>query len=435
MTSEKKIPTIIGLVILILGIVAGLWLTSRTSSFNTKASGDCAPVNPQITNLTHQSVDISFTTSAGCIANVNLNNQLVSDVRQAILGASTPLSGRTHYFQISGLKINSDYTYQVVSGGQTYQLDSYRFKTTSTPKSAIPSANLAWGKVVRPDSQPAAGSIVYLNLPGSLPLSSLVTSEGNWNISLATSLNSTKTDWFVPQDNLDEEIVVISESHEPTLINHNSSHNNPVPVITLGQNTLQLASLPTPTSSSNKLASHMTTTTPTVVMIKNLEITNPADGESLSTNQPNFFGTGPSGLKISIKVESPETINGQSQVDSTGSWSWTPSSNLSPGQHTITVSVTDPITGILKTIRRQFTVLAASGGPAFSSSSSAAPATPTPTLAPTDTPTPVPTVRSAKVSTSSGMPVSGNPGITFVLLLGSFAALFISLKLINKTSI
>ena len=287
--------------------------------------------------------------------------------------------------------------------------------------------------------------MVFVNIPGASPLSALVTSSGNWNISLTNSFNESKTNRFTPTANTSEEIIVIDQEKGRTQISANTSQNNPTPDIILGQN--QFSSLPI-TFDAETNSGYLPSITP-VPNSKELDILNPKDEESISSKKPDFFGTGPINSKIQIKVESPIVYNDEISTNSDGSWNWSPPADLTPGEHTITVTVNE--NGIDKIISRRFTVLAADNPLSYSASPSATTPTPTLNLSPTLTPTPtsvaktttsptptiiptitpVTTIRTSKPSTSSGIPTSGNLIPTFVLLLlsSSFIAFsFVSFR-------
>lgn len=438
MKKEARIPTIIGLFMLIVSLFGGVYLTSKNQDLTSKASSDCQPQNPQVTNITHNSAEISYFTQGECSSVLKVDNRTISNHFSSVSTKS-----KTHYFIVNNLKEKSKYSYSLINAGKTYTNQNYSFTTASKPIGNIPTSNLAWGRVFNPDMSPASNSIVYLNLPGASPLSSPVTENGYWNISLAISFNSDKNNWFsIPSDS-QEDIIVISADGQTTQITSHSSRNNPVPDIIIGQNSFsdtQPLSQPT-TGQINQIDLNPAS--------KNLEIHNPSDNETLSTQKPEFFGSAPSSSKVIIKVESPETINSETTSSPDGSWSWSPPSDLSPGEHTITVTAQDPITGIWQTVSRRFTVLAADSDStlAFSSSSSATPVVSTPTSVPVVTktlsPTPlpsktpvttlVPTSKPSAVPTISEMPVAGNSSPTTLFLLFSFPLIALSLHLFTKS--
>jgi len=421
MKSEKKIPSLLGLLLLFMGIFAGLRLSSSPRFLSSSASSDCQPVNPQLSNITHQSFDLSFTTASSCSSSLKVADRIFTNDRQPSF---------THYFHVSDLTTAQSYTYTIIAGGTTWA-ESDSFSLASQPVGQIPVSNLAWGRVFHPDQSPAEGSIVYFLVPGSAPLSALVTANGNWNISLATSFNQDLTSWFTPAENVSEDIVVISPDSQITQVEGNSSRNNPVPDIIIGQSFPQekenTSSLPSINQSSSDLSS-------------NLKIDNPQDNDSIFSSKPEFLGSGPKNSQIIISVHSPQLIEGSTTSSDQGLWRWTPPQDLSPGEHTITVKSQDQDTGLWQTITHNFTVYASNDDNlAFTSSPSATlvpslslrpTSTPAPTLAlsPTALPSPVPTTRTAKPATDSAVPITAFVLPTFVTIAIALILLIFSLR-------
>jgi len=411
MKKEKRIPTILGLIILLISIVAGIYLTKSPVNLGSRASGECQPLDPQISNITNKSFAVSFLTTADCTVNLNLNNLLISDSQNE--------ASKAHYFQIDNLKENTQYVFEIISGGKTYKSSNYSLKTGKSPKSNFPTSNLAWGKVFTPDNKPAQNAIVFLSIDNSQPLSTRVNDRGYWNISLANSFNLSLDDWFVPPSDSYEQIIVFYQDGSTTVLNWNTSRNNPVPDIIIGQNEFSN----TDTSAQGQIPI-LDDSTSSI----DLTINNPSEGETLTTQKPDFFGTAPLGSNVSIKVESDEVFSDQITPQADGSWNWSPPQNLEPGVHTVTLTATDPQTGLVETIVRRFTVLAADNDqPAFSASSSANQATSTPkptvkptlsTTLPTSTPKPTATLAPTQIDQPTPeptMPVSGNPTPTILL--------------------
>lgn len=430
MFKEKKIPTILGLILLIGGIFGGVFLNNNGTNVVSKASSDCVPKDIKITNITNSSVSIYFTTESNCLTNLSFNNQTIKN------GTITDdnQKNKIHYFDIPNLKDNTEYKYEIISDGKNYNDVLYQFKTAQKPTGLTPSSNLAWGRVLTSDLKTASKVIVFVNIPGASPLSALVTSSGNWNISLANSFDESTTNRFIPNKNTTEKIVVVDKEKKTTEIVANTSQNDPVSDIVLGQNQLETSFIE-PDIETN--VGSLPSIDP-IPMAKELDILNPKDNESLSTQKPDFFGTGPSNSKIKIKVESPVVYTGEVNSQDDGSWNWSPPKNLTPGEHTITATVIED--GIEKIISRKFTVLASDNPLSYSASPSATTPTPTPTptLIPTVIPTikptliPTPTVYTIKPDTSSGVPVTGNLIPTILLSLISFLFISFSILILNK---
>lgn len=433
MKFPSKIPTLVALIILLLGTFFGVFLTGQNQNPFSRASTDCRPINPQVTNITHNSLDISFTTSSSCSTALNIDNRLINDLYP---------SGQVHYFPVNNLQPGRQYAFSFINNGATYSKDEYQITTATQPSGQLPASNIAWGRVFNPDQTPATDSVVYLNIPGASPLSAIVTSNGNWNISLALSLNQEKDSWFNPPENITEDIFVISKENQVTQVIGNTSQNNPVPDIIIGQNRLD-----------NGNHSVDTPLIPTVSQTQSsnnspLNIINPNDGETIGTFRPDFFGSGPPNSQLIIKVESPETISDQTSTRNDGSWNWSPSQNLAPGEHTITVSYQNPISGTWETVKRNFFVNASDNSLAFSASSSAVHPSPTLTLTPTPTPavsqpsptikttptatiipTSTPVIRTSKPSTESGIPETGLTSFTFIPIVLSLIVIVLAFVL------
>lgn len=431
MKQEKKIPSILALLFLLGGTLVGVRFSQSSRLFRSKASTSCQPVNPQVTNITHNSVDISFVTTANCSSSLLIDGRTIINPRSPSF---------VHYFSVHDLQADQDYSFSFVINGTTWDQSQYQIQTASNPLSSVPVSSLAWGKVLNSDQSPAEGAILYLNIPGASPLSSLVTSNGNWNISLATSFNSSKDNWFTPALGIEEDIVVISSDGQTTQITANTSANDPVPDIIIGQNLFE--GQPPPSSSGQNFSTPATTSSSS----KKLKITNPGDNESIFVQRPEFFGDAPASSQVIITVHSSQIINGQATTDAQGNWSWSPPQDISLGSHTISVKTKDTQTGLWQTITHNFTVYASENDTlSFSSSPSAttSPSTPTPTSvvtsAPTSCPTPVstvkptiqPTIRTVKPATEAGVPSPGFSLPTLLIILSGAVFVFLSYFLLG----
>jgi len=403
MKKEKKIPTIIGLFLILATLYVGNSIINRPTSTTTKASGSCEPINLQVTNTTNKSATISFTTLSDCLSVISFENRTIENPK----GKS-----KIHYFDIDSLEESKAYTFSVISGGKNYSSDNFNFKTGQKPAAELPTSNLAWGKVYQSDHSLATQAIIYFSVAGASPLSALVTSSGEWNITLATSFNESLTNYFSMPVNTEENLVVVDDTQTQTQVIGNTNHNNPVPDIIIGQNNF---SAPSPavelpqTSLLNQDYKFSDNSS--------LTITNPNNNETLSTKRPNFFGTAKPGDKLKIEVHSPTAIDDSTTTDDEGDWDWAPPKDLAPGEHTITVTDENK-----NTVSKKFVVLAAESNTSFTASSSATPTrTPTSVITPTPTFSPTPTsIPTSTPSTSSGIPRTGNIFPTEIIIALSF---------------
>lgn len=84
-------------------------------------------------------------------------------------------------------------------------------------------------------------------------------------------------------------------------------------------------------------------------------IVDPASGAVVNSNQPLIQGKGAPGSTVTVVIYSTDPITGIVTVDASGNWSYTPSSPLADGSHTINVTQQD-LGGSTQTTSSTFTV-------------------------------------------------------------------------------
>lgn len=423
--KDKRFPTVLGVVFLLIILVTGVYLSLRKTSLSSKASGSCEPINPQIANLTYGSFDFSFlTSSASCLATLSIDGKIFQD--------SSTVSN-THYFKVTNLNPVTAYKFSLISGGTSYSPSEFALTTTTKPNTSIPDSNLAWGRVLNPNLEPVSGAIIFLTIPGGQALSAFSNKDGNWNISFATSFKDDKSDWFNPTSVTDEDLIVYSPDGKLTQLSNRTDNNDPVPDIIVGQKFF--STTPTAVGGNSLMGSG------TAVSTVSLSITNPKESETISTLRPDVFGQGPANAIIQLNLDGNST---SITVPGNNTWHWSPQNNLQLGAHKIVASYQG------KSVTRNFSVKSENNNLAFTSTPSAT-LVPTqvvlptkiptngptqvptlvptkiPTLAPTKIPTKLPTVRVAKPSTTSSLYKSGETFPTYFLIILSFLLFSVSL--------
>lgn len=421
MRKIKKVPTIIAIIVLVVGTAIGVVLVQSRQIFRLGASPDIAPQDIRVSNITEGSFTLSWTTDKETVGAVLWGeNQSTSQV--ALPPTTDPST--IHWVTVENLTAGKTYYYKIKSDNQEFDNSGIAWNQKTATEQAGGSQVLS-GSVVTASGQPASNVVVYISAGGIDPVSALTSSAGNWVIP-------------VPGNNLSQtspllEILVQAGANGSASARIFPGAANPTPTITLGQThdfrnqpvnqdtTLPQASLELPenteaTPSSGFEVGNIATKSSETVTLESVD-----EGETITTDAPEFFGEGPSGTKITITVEStPQTDT--VTVASTGNWNWSPPDNLEPGSHKITISWRDA-SGILRTLTRTF-IVQASEGPSFETTPSAGTAspTPTPTATPKATATPTSTPKatatpSATPATSSAVPVSGVSTPTIGLLL------------------
>lgn len=391
--KEKRLPTLVGIFILLLGIAATSYLIQHLRQNFLKAEPLSIPQMVKISNISHAAFTVSWVTpenpSSGYLRfgqSRSLGEIGLDERDQEIeeLGKHT-----LHYVTLNNLKPLTTYYFKIISQGKEYgENDAPYSVTTAEVNYSSFSFGPTYGVILEENGKPAKEGIVYVRAGNSNLTSTLVKSSGNWLVSLSSlmsedlkgSLNLREEDFeeiFVQGDGKTSKVIVSLEG------------NAPVPDIILGKD-YDFRTLPSPSPALPK------TTPPEIA--PDFFLIQPAS-EAAIPGQPFFRGTGIPGKQVEIKVESETSLTGTVTIDQGGTWTWQPPEDLTPGSHTVTVTSVNS-QGKLQAIVRKFIVLASGSQVVEAATPSATPTstlTPqpspltTPTTSPGPTPTPTPT--------------------------------------------
>ena len=447
MIKKNKIPTIIGILILMAGVFAGVMLLKNNQIFKIGASPTITPKDVRIGSLSDSSAVISWTTADQTADFITYGiNQNVGTVTNE---TENDQKFTTHSIIITGLKPESNYYFKINSNGTMFDNNGvpWQFstgKTLTTAQASIPVS----GSVITSSGDPVKRAIVYLTINGYV-ISTMTSESGTFVL----QLGSARTPDLSVYADIDTaktllEVSAISEKGETATAKIFPQSANPIPALIIGQDqdfrNLQPtsdgqnpnANLNLPENSTN--SSKINLGNQKAAIQKDVTLSSITEGEVVTSNKPEFFGNGPSGSQITITIHSDNLISGTATVLRSGSWSWSPPTNLSAGTHTVTISWIDT-SGITRTLTRDF-IVQAGELPAFVATPTATPtlsptpkatatAVPTPTLAPTLTPTSTPQASLVPTPkpTPATLPVSGDLTPTIVLLMMGIAVLTFSL--------
>lgn len=390
---SKKIPTILGVLLIFLGIVVTTFLVNQTTIFRIKAGASNVPKNVKITNITDNSFTVSYLTDESVLGSINIGagdkmDGTALDERDQASGA--PGSYKVHSITARNLSSSTKYSFSIVSGADKFLNNNAPYSVTTGGKiDAQPSDQkpLA-GKIITEIGDPPEEGIVYLNVQAGQEVSILLKNDGSYILPLNSLRDESLSSYFIFPNNALLTITVFGDSVSSTATT-SLSQINPVPTITLGQNydfkenkSVSLESSPTSLPALPENKSVATSSTQNKIEV-------PLESQTFSDQQPEFSGIVMPNQKVEIEIHSDENIKTQVTANKSGSWNFRPEKALSSGEHTITVTTTDA-TGIVSKITRKFTVFAA--GSQFDKSTPSGGATPIPDVSGTPTPTEAPTV-------------------------------------------
>ena len=431
MIKTNKIPTILGIIVLLVGTFAGVFFLNMNQVFRIGADTLSTPKNIRMANITDTSATISWSTDKETAAFI-VWGAAANNIQKTENETVDNQKFFNHTIDITGLKPNTPYFFKINSDGTEYDNGNipWQFTTGATLDVNQNSMPIS-GSVMTSSGQPSSRAIVYMTVGGYL-MSTLTSSSGNFVFQLG-SARSTDLQSYATVDPAATllEVSAVGGPGETVSANIFPQSARPIPTMVFGQ-VYDFRSQPpngdgqspnanpnlpenSNTSSKFKVSTSSGTPAPTSVILESL-----TEGETVTSNQPQFFGKGPGGENITITVHSQDPITQTVQIPKTGSWSWSVPNTLEPGAHTITVSWIDA-TGITRQLTRDF-VVQAGELPSFQASGSATPTgSPIPTTSGTATPKPTLTPKPTATETAQPVPVTGDLTPTLLLFMMGIA--------------
>lgn len=242
-----RIPTILGLSIIIFGIIIGVFLVLGKQTFISKATPDISPQNITITNITDNSVTISWQTQSPVTSfltygQINPNEQTALDDRDVKL----PSAYLIHYVTLKNLLPKTDYQYKIFSGATS--TDTFKF-STATPATNQTSFRPVIGSVLTED-KPLDEGIAYLSITDAILQSALIKTNGNFLIALAQIRKTNLSAVFLPADDTTVKLTIQSAKGQSNILFKLGDFNKELPPIKLGEDLDFISNPPIPDSSS-----------------------------------------------------------------------------------------------------------------------------------------------------------------------------------------
>lgn len=383
---SKKIPTVAGLFLLAIAVLATSYLVNTGVILFGGAAPSENPEDVRITNISDTTFTVTYKTEAKVIGTIALQDsgkvQTLLDERDQQSGV--PQAYTVHSISLKNAKPTTTYSFSITSGATTYQNNGNLFSLTTGPAlSASPSSTAPFtGKLLNENGSPANGALVFVTTSGGQSLSALTNDEGIYII----PLNNMRGSNFTQQVSIAPDTIMQILATNGTAQSQAQiplANSNPVPLMTLSNNYNFVTSTSPLASSSGSLGfppfpnSNTLTATPVIIT--------PKKNEGFSDSQPEFNGKALPNQTVTIQIHSDAVVNASVTSDSSGNWTYRPAAPLSPGQHILSIT-TKNAQGILTTIQQSFTVYA-SGSQVTQSATPSGQLSPSPTKAVSPTPT------------------------------------------------
>lgn len=251
--NKFKIPTILGLGIILMGIITGVYLIVSEQVFISHASPNIAAQNITLSNISENSVTISWQTQTPVssfitFGTTNPATVTVLDDRDTNPPTGRPTPYSMHHVTIKNLLPKTSYQYKIVSGKNSSEINKF---TTATPINQQILFNPVIGSIIDRD-KPLSEGLVYLSIADATTLSSVVKNSGNFLIPLAQIRTKDLSRSFLLGADTLIKLTIVSEKGQTIVIFKLKDSEIGLPTIKLGTD-LDLTSNPAPTASSLEL--------------------------------------------------------------------------------------------------------------------------------------------------------------------------------------
>ncbi len=392
-TREKKIPTILALIIFV--FVFGVFY--KLTSFKNSSSPVRASLNSikriEIANITPIQVVIFWQTGnkeTGWIIYGDDNQKLtqVAFDDRDIADKKTPYFN--HLVTLKNLKPDTVYYFSIISNNKKIVNRDGNFFTFKTPKilSAKNKFSPASGKLIQKNLTEVKGAVVLLSIDNMYPIISQTKDLGEWLL----PLNSAYEKNSLQEKNLkgDERVNVeffAENGEKSTLVSSLKKLSATSLTIILGQNyQLEDSDVLGKQTRSNNLN------------FKKIDITYPKENALIPGRKPLIKGTALSEAKVFIEISSKKNYAAFVYADKNGNWSYFLPEDLKIGDYLLKIRTFDENRKEV-ILTRKFKIIDNGGfeGRVLGEATGE----PTLTLNPTPTSTPIPTVNPTTTPTSA----------------------------------
>ncbi|MGH7245860.1 MAG: fibronectin type III domain-containing protein, partial [Candidatus Levyibacteriota bacterium] len=323
---DRRIPTLIGIVLIVIGIGATTFLAKTGLKYFGFAAPTENPQDVRITNVSDTSFTLTYKTDASVIGTISVGKdkdalQTVFDDRDQQSGIPKPYI--LHSLTVKNLSPKTAYVFSITSGTTTYLNNNNYFQATTGPaiSDSPPNAAPLAGKAIEADGTTPTEALIFATTTNGQTISTLVKQSGLYILPL-NSMRTADFSSYIPLGANDNLQLLLEDDTNTSHVTVAVSDTNPVPTITIGNDyDFTLTQQPiASTSAQNQFPSFSLDTTIKLTP----QITTPQKDESFTDQQPLFKGNALPNQKVTITIHSDTAVNTTVTADSNGNWSYRP---------------------------------------------------------------------------------------------------------------
>lgn len=231
---NRRIPTLLGLILLLVGVAGGVYLIKNSNDLRTRASVDEVPRNVQVSNVVHDSFTVSWSTQESTLGYLRwgedpnyLNNTALDENNKK----------NTHYIQVVGLSASNEYYFEIYSNSKRYVQDERPLMVKTGKKIAPkPTTEIASGKILTSTGLEVDKALVYANISGGNTLSDISSDNGVWLIPISNMRGRDLNNYLRINDEDNLEIFVDAGPLGTAKATVKATDADTIPPVVLGEN-------------------------------------------------------------------------------------------------------------------------------------------------------------------------------------------------------
>lgn len=231
--NKFKIPTLLGLTIITTGIGIGIFLVLKEQTFISGASPDIDPFDITFSNISENSVALSWQTNTEVASFVifgqsNPNEQIALEDSDK----DKPKPHKIHYATLKNLLPKTAYQLQIISGKKPHEV--LTFETAPPPTIQTGFAPIIG--TVLDDNKPITEGVVYLSIAGAGIQSSPIKPSGTYLIPVSQIRKSDLSDTYPLNAGQAGKLTVISNKGKAQILFKLKLSSNDMPPVKAGEN-------------------------------------------------------------------------------------------------------------------------------------------------------------------------------------------------------
>ena len=182
--NKNKIPTLIGVIILVASLATGVFFIENIAIFRLGAVSQSIPQMVLISNISDTSFSVSWITAKETVGYVKYGEN--PSYLNKTESENAPSATFTHLITVTGVKTNTLYFFRIYSENVGFDDNGslWQVKTATSLPQNYKSVVLS-GSVYASTSIPESDALVFIDIDGAELLSAKTASDGSWLISTA----------------------------------------------------------------------------------------------------------------------------------------------------------------------------------------------------------------------------------------------------------